>query len=126
MIIFRCWFCGRRFGVPEARIGHRLTCTCKHELNVPKRSGGRCKVRRPVDWLIECVVYGGGGAVLGLGLALVVLFQIPVFVVGGRWRESGLLIAGLTVAGFLLGVLGGERGINWIGRLIRAREEDCV
>jgi hypothetical protein len=124
MITFRCWYCGRTFAVAEARIGQRLTCTCKHELRVPKRSGGRCKVRRPVDWLIESVVYGGGGAILGFSLAMLLVFQTPAFVVGGRLRAGGLLIAGLTVAGFLLGVLGGERGINWVGRMIRSREED--
>ena len=119
MITFRCWYCGRRFAVAESRIGERLTCTCKHLLKVPGRSGGRSKVRRPVDWLVESVVYGGGGALLGFGLAMLVVVRLPLFRVGGRWET----VAVLTVAGFLLGVLGGERGINWVGRLIREREE---
>jgi hypothetical protein len=124
MITFRCWYCGRRFAVADDRIGERLSCTCKHMLKVPKRSGGRSKVHRPVDWLIESVVYGGGGAILGASLALLLLFQTPLFVAGGRWRVGGVLIGGLAAAGFLLGVLGGERGINWVGRMIRSREED--
>jgi hypothetical protein len=33
-----------------------------------------------------------------------------------------MLVAGLTVVGFLAGTLGGERGVNWIGRMIRERE----
>ena len=124
MITFRCWYCGRRYAVAESRVGERISCSCKHDLKVPRRSGGRCKVRRPVDWLVESVVYGGGGALLGFGLAMVIAFQTRYFRVGGGLELVGILTAALTVAGFLFGVLGGERGINWIGRLIREREED--
>jgi len=119
MILFRCWYCGKRYAVTEARVGERLTCSCKHLLKVPEASGGRTKVLRPVDWLIEGVVYGGGGALLGFGLGLLIVSRIPLFRLGGRWD----LIAGLTVAGFLFGLFGGERGVNWIGGLIRRREE---
>ena len=120
MILFRCWYCGKRYAVAETRAGERLTCSCKHLLKVPRHSGGRTKVLRPVDLLIESVVYGGGGALLGLGLGLLIVSRIPFFRLGGRWE----LVAGLTVAGFLLGTFGGERGVNWVGRLIRAREEN--
>jgi hypothetical protein len=119
MITFRCWYCGRRYAVGENRIGERLACGCNHELRVPKRSGGRCQVRRPLDWVVESVVYGGGGALLGFGLALLIVARFPLFRLGGRWET----VAGLTVSGFLFGLLGGERGINWVGRLIRQREE---
>jgi hypothetical protein len=119
VITFRCWYCGRRYAVAESRTGERLACSCKHDLKVPKRSGGRCKVRRPVDWLVESVVYGGGGALLGFGLGLLIVARLPLFRVGGHWET----VAGLTAAGFLFGVLGGESGINWIGRRIREREE---
>lgn len=120
MILFRCWYCGRRFAVADARVGERLACTCAHELQVPRRSGGRSKVWKPTDWLIESAVYGGGGALLGLGLGFLIVTRIPVFRLGGRWE----LIAGLAVAGFLAGVLGGERGVNWVGRMLRSREEN--
>lgn len=119
MILFRCWYCGKRYAVAANRVGERLTCACQHVLRVPERSGGRSKVWRPGDWLVESAVYGGGGALLGLGLGLVIVTRVPWFRLGGRWE----LIAGLTVTGFLLGVLGGERGVNWVGRMIRARED---
>src|SRR5262245_17184545 len=115
MILFRCWYCGKRYAVPEARIGERLTCSCKHLLKVPKASGGRTKVLRPVDLLIEGIVYGGGGALLGLGLGLLIVSRLPFFRVGGgRWR----MIVGLTIAGFVAGTFGGERGVNWVGQMI--------
>src|SRR5262245_53592945 len=120
MILFRCWYCGKRYAVAEARVGERMTCTCKHLLKVPKTSGGRTKVLRPVDLLIESVVYGGGGALLGLGLGFLIVSRLPFFRVSGR----GLMIIALTLAGFLAGTFGGERGINWVGRMIRSREED--
>ena len=45
--------------------------------------------------------------------------RVPLFRLTGRWE----LIAGLTAAGFLAGTFGGERGVNWVGRMIRSREE---
>ena len=119
MILFRCWYCGKRYMISEARVGERITCSCKHLLKVPKTSGGRSKVLRPVDLLIESVVYGGGGALLGLGLGLLIVSRVPLFRLGG----GGKAIVGLTLAGFLAGTLGGERGVNWVGRMIRSREE---
>jgi hypothetical protein len=120
MILFRCWYCGKRYAVAEGRVGERITCSCKHLLKVPKASGGRTKVLRPVDLLIESVVYGGGGALLGLGLALLIVSRVPFFRLFGH---TGWTVAGLTLLGFLFGTFGGERGINWIGRMIREREE---
>jgi hypothetical protein len=38
-------------------------------------------------------------------------------------ESVAVLAVALTIAGFLLGVLGGERGVNWVGRLIRERED---
>ncbi len=119
MILFRCWYCGKRYAVTENRVGERLTCSCKHLLKVPKESGGRTKVLRPTDLLIESLVYGGGGALLGLGLGLLIVSRVPAYRLTGGWK----LIAGLTVAGFLAGTFGGERGVNWVGRMIRDREE---
>ena len=55
---------------------------------------------------------------LGFGLGLLIVGQV-----GGRVRRAWLIIVGLTLAGFLIGGFGGERGINWIGRMIRDREQ---
>jgi hypothetical protein len=119
LIKFRCWYCNRRYSMSDERIGNRFTCSCERELRVPKRSGGRCRVKSPVDWLVEAVVYGGGGALLGFGLSMLIL---------SRWRGvaglewTGWLVAGHTLFGFLIGALGGERAIDWLGRSIRDRE----
>jgi hypothetical protein len=119
MIQFRCWYCNKRYAVPEHRIGERLTCTCQRLLRIPRRSGGNCRARTAADWLVEIVVYAGSGGLLGLGLALVILSRWRYVVeLTGAWA----LIAGLTLAGFLAGLFGGERGINWVGRMIRERE----
>ena len=125
MIAFRCWYCGKRYAVAEARVGERLTCTCRHPLRVPKRNGGNSRVKTATDWLVEVLVYGGGGAFLGCGLAFLILSQLPRL----TGRGTGLLevgwafVGGLTLLGFLFGALGGERGINWVGRMIRERED---
>ncbi len=64
-------------------------------------------------------MYGGGGALLGCGLAVLILSQL-------RWIDlavgGGVVVAVLTGVGFLAGLLGGERGVNWVGRMIRDRE----
>jgi hypothetical protein len=117
MIAFRWWYCNRRHSRPEAEAGRRFACGCRHKLKVPHRSGGRCRVRTPLDWLVEVVVYGGGGGLIGFVTGLMVARF--VYVGGVRWK----LIAGLTVAGFLVGAVGGEPGINWLGRLVRERVE---
>ncbi len=119
MIPFRCWYCNRRHAKPEQQVGQRFTCSCQRRLRVPKRSGGNCRVRAAVDWLVEALVYGGGGALLGFGLAVVILSQVRGF---GTVELGWTLVPGLTLAGFLVGLLGGERGINWVGRLIRQSE----
>ena len=38
-------------------------------------------------------------------------------------RYGWVMIVACTVLGFLAGLFGGEPGINWIGRMIRDREE---
>jgi hypothetical protein len=73
-----------------------------------------------VDWLVETVVYGGAGALLGVGLGVVMLAQ------AGRYVgvvTPAFVMGGLGVLGFLAGLFGGERGINWIGRMIRKHED---
>lgn len=119
MIQFRCWYCNKAFSMPEKRIGEELTCGCDRRLHVPKKSGGPCRVKTALDWVIEFTLYGGGGALLGLGLGILILTQLGG---GGLFMERWLMVAGLTVVGFLVGAFGGERGVNWIGGLIRGQE----
>src|SRR5262249_26066119 len=121
MIQFRCWYCSRRYSKPEQQVGQRFRCSCERLLRVPKRSGGGCRVKTAVDWLVEALVYGGGGALLGFGLALVILSQVRGF---ATTRSGLILVAGLALFGVLVGLLGGERGINWVGQLIRERENN--
>jgi hypothetical protein len=125
MIRFRCRYCGRRYAVPRDRVGGRIDCTCKNVLRVPKRDNGYCRIRTPVDWLVEIVAYGGGGAVLGLGLALIIMAKFRYLIWWGAGEElvgawSLFLVLGL--AGFIAGVFCGEVGVNWIGQMIRDQE----
>ena len=48
----------------ESRVGERIQCSCDNPLRVPRRSGGRCRVRTPVDWVVEIVVYGWVGQMI--------------------------------------------------------------
>jgi hypothetical protein len=126
MIHFRCWYCNKRFAIPEKRVGDRITCTCKNPLRVPSRDNGRCRIRTPVDWLVEIVAYGGGGAFLGVMLALVILAKFRfLFWWSARYDLVGAwsLFLVLGLAGFAAGVFCGEVGVNWIGRMIRDQEE---
>jgi hypothetical protein len=116
MILFRCWYCNKQYAVSEQRAGDRLTCSCKRLLCVPHQSGGNSRARTATDWLVEAVVYGGGGALLALGLSLLVLSRARVS------RNGWVVVTGCTAVGFLAGLLGGERGVNWIGSMIRDRE----
>lgn len=118
MTRFRCWFCNKSYWVDDARRGERLTCSCKRWVKVPRRDNGSSRARSAVDWLVEVVVYGGCGALLGFGLGLLILSRVP-FIRYGR-KE---LVLGLTAIGLLAGTVFGEAGINWVGRRIRAREE---
>jgi hypothetical protein len=52
MIHFRCWYCNRRYSRPEPQIGQRFVCSCRRPLRVPKRDGGNCRVKTPVDWTV--------------------------------------------------------------------------
>jgi hypothetical protein len=104
--------------MPPSKIRERFRCACGGELRVPRYSGGKCRVKTPVDWIVEAVVYGGGGALLGLGLALLILAGFRGIILNGE-----VLLLALPVGGLLFGVLGGERGVNWVGRMIRGWEE---
>lgn len=120
MIQFRCWYCNKRYTVKEQRIGERLSCTCKNTLRVPRYNDGNCRVRTPVDWLVEIAVYGGSGGILGLGLAFLLLTQMRIIFFEVAWA----MFIVLPLAGFLIGLFGGESAINWIGRMIRGVEEN--
>jgi hypothetical protein len=119
MIQFRCWYCNKHLARPESAIGECFDCSCAHRLRVPKRNFGNSRSKSALDWLIEAVVYGGGGALLGGGLGVVIAAAAGRFFARGIGLYS---IPILTLAGFLIGLFGGERGINWIGRMIRDRE----
>jgi hypothetical protein len=120
MISFRCWFCNKGYAVAERRIGARLRCSCERYLRVPKVDGGDSRSRTFTDWLVETTVYGGAGAFLGCGFALLLVSQL-------RWlprlESTWVLVPTLTLLGFLVRLFGGERAVNWIGRLIRQRED---
>jgi hypothetical protein len=120
MIQFRCWYCNKRYSVPEARIGQRLTCTCQRLLRVPRSSGGPCRVKTLTDWVVEGLVYGLGGGFVGMALAVLILSQSYRF---GVVYRAWVLVPALTLLGLLVGLLGGERGIGWLRRIIRDRED---
>jgi|ERR1043165_707000 hypothetical protein len=120
MIEFRCWWCRRRYNVKANHVGERITCSsCKNLLRVPKRSGGNCRVKSVVDWIVETLVCGGGGALLGFCISLLTLTGL----FGMVWVEvAWFLIVGFTCVGLVAGLLFGERGIDWLGNIIRNLE----
>jgi hypothetical protein len=122
MIAFHCWYCGRTFLVADERKGERRVCSCGRRLRVPARSGGSSRARTATEWLIELVVYGGGGALLAVGLGFSLLTMAPPFVLGRRRRL--LILGAMALFGLLVGMFGGEAGVNWIGRMIRERQRD--
>lgn len=124
MIQFRCWHCHRVYRVADTRTGERLNCGgCTRTICVPKQNGDNSRVRTLGDWLIEMVLCGGGGAFLGACLAVVIISRFRFLIVNGPDSNAGTyLLGGLTLLGFLAGTFGGVRGIDWIGRMIRDRE----
>ena len=129
MVEFRCWYCNRKHAMPQKGIGKTIHCSCGSRLRVPRYSGGKCRIKTLADWAVEAVVYGGGGALICGGLAF--LF-IAALLPGGGFGGSGaaffeigwIVIAVFTAIGFVFGLVFGERGIGWIGRLIRGVESD--
>lgn len=119
MIEYRCWYCNKNYLVSESRIGERKRCTCSRWIKVPRYSGGSSRSRKFWEFVIEGTVYGGGLAIFCMMLAVLL----------GR-RAFGLspayfwFIGGCGMFGFLAGLFGGERVIDWVGRRIRNWEED--
>ena len=116
MITFRCWFCSRAYAKPADQARRRFECGCGRRVKVPKRSGGSSKVRSLLDWLIEALVYGGTGALIGFVLSIAIFARIPIV------RRPLEVTLAFTAFGLLVGTLFGERGINWIGQKLRDRE----
>jgi hypothetical protein len=125
MIEFRCWYCNRRHTAPKSRVGERIVCGCQYPLRVPKRSGGSCRVKTLVDWLVEIVVYGGAGGAVGFCVAA--FGALPVHFHARPCSDVVLDLGWMSAAGFLggvvIGLLRGEPAIDWLGRF-RRRGED--
>lgn len=119
MIEFRCWYCNKKYLVPEDRIGQRRRCRCGRRIKVPRYDGGSSRARTLGEWLIEAGIYGGGLSLLCMAVAC-----------GLAGRGFGprlvsvyfVLICGTV--GFLAGAFGGERVIDWVGQRIRNWEDD--
>ena len=120
MIDFRCWYCNNRYWVADDSRGERSACSCGRRLKVPRRSGGRSRAWTATDFLVETLVYGGGGARLGFGLGALIATRLPIPI--GKPTKS--IVAGCTLLGLLVGAVGGEPAINRIGRMIREREQE--
>ena len=101
MISFRCWYCGRNYLVQTERAGEKRVCGCGRRIRMPRRSGGSCRDRTLVDWIVEFTVYGGGGAVLGGMLALLLVTRVPFLS-----RAIGTVRP--IVVGALVGLLAGR------------------
>jgi hypothetical protein len=120
MIHFRCWYCGKNYLVQESRTGEKRVCSCERRIHIPSESNGNCRDRSALDWIIEWTVYGIGGALLGGLLALFLVTRVPFLMRRGGIVRMVLLSA---LIGLLAGGLGGEAGINWLGRTFRDRNE---
>ncbi len=118
LIRFRCWYCNRTHAADWDRVGERRVCNCGQRYRVPRYAGISRRDKTALDWILEFVVYGFGGGFLGLLLGFLSVGE----------SESLFGIAVATVIGFLAGGLCGglfgERGINWIGSLLRNLEEE--
>jgi hypothetical protein len=113
MINFRCWYCNKPYSLADKRIGERMTCSCQNVLRVPKRDNGNSKFNTLTDWIVVTVVYGGGGAVIGLVAALIIVGQWWI-AFSIHYVPALVLTGSLMLAGLLAGLLGGERGITWL------------
>jgi hypothetical protein len=121
MLDFRCWYCNRLHSRPVEQIGKQFYCSCECLLRVPPRPFGNSRVHTFVDFLATTAVYGGGGAFLGLCMAALLFVGVRGWFV--RLEFAFAVFLALPMIGLVLGTVFGERGINWIGRMIRANED---
>ena len=103
----------------EDRVGERRTCGgCQRVFRVPKRSDGNSRVRSLADWVIEFLLYGIGCGLLGFFLGLLIAIRSPL-----RSRlVGGMIIAGCTVGGLLIGVFFGDKALTYLKDHIRDKE----
>jgi hypothetical protein len=116
-IRFRCWYCNRKHVAGWDQVGDRRVCNCGQRYRVPRRDGISKGAKTVLDWILEFVIYGGGGAFL-CGL---LGFAITSRLRSRHWETYLLVIGGAASVGFLVGALFGERGINRIGELFDDR-----
>lgn len=117
MIQFRCWYCNRYFRRPDSETYTAVPCRCGHTLRVPKRSWRSCKPWSFTNWLVCAVAYGGGCGLLGLCVGFLLALKAGPLALAHPVGWA-LIAAPALVAGSI-GVLFGERGVNWVGRFIR-------
>ena len=116
---YRCWYCNREYDSPIEKIRQILKCSCGRQLRVPRKKNGSSKYLSLRERVIEFVAYGVSGALL-FGLLGYFLF----FRFGGIGIRPGRVI-GILDFSLMMGLicgLGGERVVNWIGRILRERE----
>ena len=116
MIRFRCWYCNRRYKKPSNQIGSKFECHCGWTIRVPKYDGGNCRVKTLVDRLIEAVVCSIGCGLLAFCFSFLVFFRI--------FSWSPWIIPGMTLGGAIVGLVAGERAIDFFGAIIRDYERD--
>ena len=122
LIRFRCWYCNRKHSAGWDQVGVRRVCNCGERYRVPRRAGISGRDRTVLDWILEFVIYGFGGGLLGLLFGFMLFRYSPWLI---RRGVAGLIFVGvMALVGFLAGGLFGERGINWIGSHVRGLEED--
>src|SRR5262249_21980912 len=114
------WKCRRKHAKPVDKIGTQFKCSCDYDLRVPTKDDGNCRIKTVGDYVIEAVLCGGGGALLGFLLGAVIVSRIWLF----DYWISVWLIAILTISFGLVGFVGGERAIDVIGDMIRRQEQE--
>ena len=115
-IRFRCWYCNRKHVAGWDTVGDCRVCNCGERYRVPRRDGVSKRAKTVLDWILEFVIYGGGGAFLCGLLGFAIAARVR-----GNWEVRVMIIGGMTLGGFLIGALFGERGINVIGALFDDR-----
>jgi hypothetical protein len=116
MIRFRCWYCNRTLAASWDQVGERRVCNCGERYRVPRRGDISRRDKRILDRFLEVVIYGIGGGFLGILVGLMLGAESEGLLGFAVAAGVGFLIGGLT------GGLFGERGINWIGSLLRNLE----